>query len=270
MPELPEVETIRRDLDRALTGTYIETVHILDSKLAAFKQEALWQKTLTDRQIMGFSRKGKYLGILVEPDNRVVIHLRMTGQLLLLERDKVHPRTRLAFRLKDGRWLVLADVRRFAECWLQKATEPWPAKSPLGPDALEEATTEHFAQALHARRTPIHNALLDQRVLAGVGNIYSQEALFLAGIRPTRRSDRLTRQQRATLFKEIQNVLRKALDSRGSSLQDYRDVQGDVGEAQAWHAVYDKTGRACIRCESILKSVRLAGRTAVYCWKCQS
>lgn len=265
MPELPEVETIRRGLVERYTGAHVRSLEVLDRRLGTHAQARAWHDRMAGRRLTAFERKGKYLGLVLSNEMRFVIHLRMTGQILTGSVGK--PRLRLRFQEHPD--LSLADTRRFAEVWLQPAQAEWPSAVPLGPDALTEATPQAFALGLRGKRTAIHAALLDQRLLAGVGNIYSQEALFQAGLRPARRAGSLKLAQRGRLFSELQRALQRGIEHRGTTRRDYRDLDGNPGSAQTWHAVYDRAGRPCLNCQSTLKAVTVAGRTAVFCPRCQ-
>jgi formamidopyrimidine-DNA glycosylase len=268
MPELPEIETIRRGLERELKGQCISAITVQDRRLLSKAAEAQWQDRLPGRSLQSFRRKGKYLDILLSDGWRIAFHMRMTGQLIIHNQSEQHLRLRITFH--EGSQLDLVDQRRFAEVWLLSPTDPWPSRQPLGPDALEEATAAMFVAALRQKHSPVQSALLDQRLMAGVGNIYAQEALFQAGIRPTRKGYRISRQEAERLFAQVQKTLWRAIETGGSTSRNYRNAYGDSGSAQDWHAVYQKEGKPCQRCKGVLKAVRVGGRGTVYCPECQS
>ncbi len=269
MPELPEVETIRRDIDPALRGRRITKFEIFDRRLICAREEKKWQERLKGQVWQELIRRGKYLLATLSNGWRIVIHLRMTGQLVL-GAGEGFGRHRMRLSFEGNQTLSFYDQRRFGEMRLLAPGETQFSATPLGPDALEEWSLAGFTHLIKTKTTRIHAVLLDQRVVAGIGNIYAQEALFKAGIRPSKPAERLTRDQSARLFNAVQDVLRQALLYRGTSSRNYRDAQGQLGQAQLYHAVYQRSGKPCLRCGQNLKALRLAGRGTVYCSACQS
>ncbi len=267
MPELPEVETIRRDLQSLLLHQTVADLIVHDSRFLSASARKKWAQTLTGQSTISFGRKGKYLWIEFSNRQRLFIHLRMTGQLIVSSDRADRPRMQLRFQ--SGKTLSLFDQRRFAEGWLLGPDELWRENNPLGPDALNELDPAGFAELLKGRTTRIHPLLLDQRRMAGVGNIYAQEALFKAAIRPTRASGRLSRAESGRLFEALRETLETAITHRGSSSRNYTDGTGQQGSAQMLHAVYRKGGTPCPRCERSLRSARVGGRGTVFCPGCQ-
>jgi len=269
MPELPEVETIRRGLAQELKGAVIARFEVQDARLLKPAAAKRMHERLAGRRLTDFQRLGKYLDLVLDSEDRFVVHLRMTGQLLVSRSlSFVAPASRFTLSFSDGRTLSFVDQRRFGEIWLLGPQDPWPSREPLGPDALE-MTAAHFAQTLRRKKSPIQAALLDQTVIAGVGNIYAQEALFLSRIRPSRKAHRLSAAQAAALHEALLVTLKNAIAARGSTSRNYRDVYGEEGAAQLAHAVYQKTGEPCPRCRTLLRGIRIGGRGTVFCPGCQ-
>jgi formamidopyrimidine-DNA glycosylase len=265
VPELPEIETIRRDLEAVLKGDRLVSLEVRDPRLLPKPKEKLWRKAMLGRTWQTFGRKGKYLIVELEGGYRLLFHMRMTGKLVL---DTTGGR--MFFRFASGHVLAFCDERRFGEVWLLSPGERWPGKHGLGPDALSELHRDQFIAIVKRKAGRIQSLLMDQTQLAGIGNIYAQEALFKAGIRPTRRGVRVTRIEATRLYDSLQETLRIAIRHRGSSSRDYRDAYGRKGSAQRLHAVYRMGGRPCVRCGSLLRSIRVGGRGSVYCPSCQS
>ncbi len=267
MPELPEVETIRRDLERTLKGRSLSGLDVLDTRLMPTAEIERWNKHAIGCTWDIFQRRGKYLVVQLSNGYRVVFHLRMTGQLVVnTERP---PKYRMRLQFDRDHDLTFIDQRRFGEVWLLGSDQAWPSKTQLGPDALTELDESTFQNLMKGRSTRIQSLLMDQSAISGVGNIYAQEALFKACIRPSRRSGRLTRGEAARLYLSLQQTLLQAIEHRGSTARNYRDAYGRAGSAQFLHSVYRKGGRPCPRCQSVLRSARVGGRGTVFCSKCQ-
>lgn len=268
MPELPEVETIRRDLETLLTRRRITRFEVQDTRFLSPQKTKQWATLLQGQLIEAFGRKGKYLWLTCSNRYRLVIHLRMTGQLIVGSHpSKSLPRMRLTF--ESGETLSLFDQRRFAEGWLLAPEEELRSGNPLGPDALNDLDHSLFAQTIKGRTTAIQPLLLDQRRIAGIGNIYAQEALFKALIRPTRPSRRISAKESTVLFEALKETLETAITHRGSTSRNYTDGRGAKGSAQTLHAVYQKGGQPCPRCHSVLRTVRVGCRGSVFCPRCQ-
>jgi formamidopyrimidine-DNA glycosylase len=283
MPELPEVETVRRDLEKALLNDSALSVHVYDRRLMNKREEKLWQAMLPGQRWQGFTRRGKYLWIDLSNEWRLEFHLRMTGQLLVAspsagavplptgegaERPG-EAKSRLSINFSSGKTLRFCDQRRFGEAWLLPPGKAYHSKHPLGPDALSELRIDDFVKLVRSRTTRIQALLMDQHLLSGVGNIYAQEALFKAGIRPNRSGRRISKAEAARLFETLQETLQTAITHRGSTSRNYRDAYGEEGSAQTLHAVYRKGGKPCPHCKSSLKAARVGGRGTVYCAQCQ-
>ncbi|MEA4889334.1 MAG: bifunctional DNA-formamidopyrimidine glycosylase/DNA-(apurinic or apyrimidinic site) lyase [Clostridiaceae bacterium] len=290
MPELPEVETIRRSLLPVLTGRVIDEVQVLTPGVL-LESAGL---TLQGREMLTIRRRGKYLLIPLgspdaltagrKPDNRaasaqLIIHLRMTGQLLLQPDDlPAEKHTHIRIKLAAGResspiWLIYHDTRRFGRLWLlPDPTGDLPAglvslgPEPLDPDFNAALLAERLAGR---RRSNLKAALLDQSVIAGLGNIYADEALYAGGLCPTRPAGSLSGEEIARLTEAIRAVLINAIACAGTSLRDYVDGWNKQGRFQNCLQVYGRAGLACRQCGQIIKSIRLAGRTTCWCPSCQ-
>ena len=280
MPELPEVETVVRDLRPQLSGRRIESVHLtrdpaIRARLVRYPNPARFLRRLRGRTIRSVERRGKYLVLpLDENGERLVVHLGMTGHLRVWEpEESAVKHTHFRAMLDSGLELRYDDPRQFGRLLLGSqdelvASRAFPAK--LGPEPIHGDLTEaEFDTIVKSRRRPIKSALLDQSFLAGVGNIYADEACFRAGIRPSRWTHRLTARERRALYSAIQEVLENSIAARGSSIINYVDAFGVRGANQEKLLVYGRGGEPCLKCGTPLQATRLAGRGTVYCRKCQ-
>jgi formamidopyrimidine-DNA glycosylase len=280
MPELPEVETIARDLRPQLAGRRIESVQLtrdpaVRGRIVRYPNATTFVRQLRGRTIRSVERRGKYLVMPLDHDGeRLVVHLGMTGHLRVWEPEEA-PVKHTHFRalLDSGLELRYDDPRQFGRLLLGTqedlvAGRAFPAK--LGPEPIYGDLTEaEFEKIVKSRRRPIKSALLDQSFLAGVGNIYADEACFRAGIRPSRWTHRLTGRERRALYSAIQEVLENSIAARGSSIINYVDAFGLRGTNQEKLLVYGRSGEPCVKCGTPLQGTRLAGRGTVYCRKCQ-
>ncbi|HEX8924252.1 MAG TPA: bifunctional DNA-formamidopyrimidine glycosylase/DNA-(apurinic or apyrimidinic site) lyase [Terriglobales bacterium] len=269
MPELPEVETIARGLNKRVAGDTIRSVWIGDKSNLLKSPAAEIARVLEGARIAQVRRVGKH--ILASLDRKEgpaewVIHLGMTGRMLVCEPDtELAKHTHLIAQLESGRELRFVDPRRFGK--LQVFSNPTFAAPGAEPIAADK---ERFVSLFKGRKTPIKSALLNQALLSGIGNIYADESLFRAGIRPRRRAASLTRADLLRLYDAIQEVLAEAIAAGGSSVSDYVDAEGDEGFFQLQHRVYQRTGEPCLVCGTPIKRVVIAGRSSHYCPKCQT
>ncbi len=267
MPELPEVETIANGVNERVRGARIVSVWT-SGKPQTFKSpENEIEEVLTGARIERVRRVGKTVVVTLGREQgqaEFLVHLGMTGRLLVAEREVPLPaHTHAVLTLADGREVRFVDPRRFGR--LSVAREAY-----LGPGA--EPTTigdEEFAKLFRGRKVAIKAALLNQSLLHGVGNIYADESLFRAGIRPTRAAGKLTRTELARLREALQKVLARAIELGGSSVSDYVDAEGMTGYFQIEHAVYGRGGEACKVCGTAIKKMVLGGRGTHYCPVCQ-
>jgi len=273
VPELPEVETVARDLRGAVTGRRIEGVTVLRPDVVRYPDGTTLPALLTGQRFERVERLGKYLLLGLDSGDELMVHLGMTGHLLVCDADDPVPKhTHIRAALDDGRELRFDDARRFGRiAYGSRETLSDARVMPrLGVEPLSEAFSQASLDAVlrHTTRT-IKAALLDQKGVAGLGNIYIDEACFMAGIRPTRRCHRLTRRERAALLDAIPRVLASAVANRGSSVDDYRDVWNGRGSNQERLQVYGRAGEPCFECGATLRRTQTAGRTTVYCAHCQ-
>lgn len=269
MPELPEVETIVRDLARSIVGKTIQSADIRLPKMAIAPAGREFWREVAGERIDAIGRRGKYAVIELASGRRLVTSLRMTGRLVLACPDRPEdPGTHVVLRFSDGNELRFADVRTFGRMRLVEAGDPWDGE--LGVEPLSSGfTQEAFIGMLAGRTTPIKVLLLDQRRIAGIGNIYACEALWEARIRPSRPARALTKPAISRLRHAIADVLRRAIARRGSSVDDYVDGDGLQGSFQNDLAVYGRLGERCPRCGSPIVRTVLAGRGTWWCRRCQ-
>jgi len=274
MPELPEAETIVRDLRARISGSVITKVSVKHTDILHDGiTPALLGRRLRGRTITTVSRRGKKVVIELDEGLRLVISLGMTGRVVTSDVPRAGELRHVAarFALQDGREILFDDSRRFGDVDLRDEAS-WAARdAEIGIEPLSDAFT---ADALHALTrtsiTPIRNWLLDQRRVAGIGNIYAVEALFRAGVRPTRRAKTLTRRETTLLRDTLRAVLQESIDARGTTISDYRDASGEEGTFVHRLGVYDRAGLPCINgCGSKVKRVVLSNRSAFYCPSCQ-
>lgn len=267
MPELPEVETIARGLRSLVRGKRIRDVEV--SWPRTVDARSLPLISLRGQKIVDVGRVGKFIAIKMEDGRTLTVHLRMTGSLQVEPGAKTADRhERLSLRFDDGLAMKFVDPRKFGRVRLIEGDAT--AVLGVGIDPLDRNLSANKLTALLAgRRTPIKVWLLDQRRLAGVGNIYACEALFYAGIKPKRAAGRLTAAERISLLKSLRKVLRRAIKHRGSSLNDYVDAEGKEGGFQKQFAVYGRLGLPCKQCRSTVRRILLAQRSTFYCSACQ-
>ncbi|MFZ0733400.1 MAG: bifunctional DNA-formamidopyrimidine glycosylase/DNA-(apurinic or apyrimidinic site) lyase [Candidatus Sulfotelmatobacter sp.] len=295
MPELPEVETIARGLAKRVAGDVIESVWLGQKKEPLKSPASAIASTLEHSRIASVHRMGKHIVFELDREERPhssvtgsrakqkskksaeasagstrsqaqwIVHLGMTGRLQVCEpQDEIAKHTHAIAKLASGRELRFVDPRRFGRLSVSPSAE----FDTRGIEPLE-IDGEHFIGLFRGRKTPIKSALLNQSLLRGVGNIYADESLFRAGIRPRRRAASITREQLGKLFVAVQEVLREAIALGGSSVSDYVNADGEEGFFQLQHRVYGREGEPCLVCKTPIKRVVIAGRSSHYCPKCQ-
>ena len=270
MPELPEVETIARGLANAIAGKTIAGADVLLAKMAVGDGVRPFGESLAGDRVTGVSRRGKYAIVELASGRFLTIHLRMTGRLIVQppEAGELYPYTHVVIRFTDGSRLCFADSRQFGRMVLRAAEEPWATDVGIEP-LSEDFTTERFVGMLDGRKTPIKQMLLDQRRIAGIGNIYACEALWEARIRPARPSYKISRPARARLHAALRDVLCRAIEMRGTSVDDYVDADGMRGGFQNHLSVYGREGEACERCGGSIVRTVLGQRGTWWCRNCQ-
>jgi formamidopyrimidine-DNA glycosylase len=271
MPELPEVETIRRDLLPLICGRTITGVRVAPDAARVIRDvpPAAFAERIVGRRIDDLTRRGKYLLFRLSGGLWLVAHLRMTGALLHRRAsDPADPYVRAVIALDDGTELRYADLRKLGQLWLVDAPEE--AVGKLGPEPLDAAfTAARLGRAIGRRKAPIKAVLLDQRALAGLGNIYADEALFAARIHPLRPASTLSEAEMKRLHRAIRRVLNDALANRGSSFRDYVDAAGREGTHHLRVKVFRRTGQPCYVCRAEIARIKVGGRSTHFCRHCQ-
>jgi formamidopyrimidine-DNA glycosylase len=276
MPELPEAETIARGLNAAIAGHAVARVRIHRPEVVHPMTPARFRRALKGRRIGHVGRRAKWLAAELDDGCRWVTQLRMTGRFTWSGSSDLRRERHLSLSIaltgpSDGGVLRFFDTRRFARTWVLDA-EAWTAiDARLGIEPLSRRfTTAALAALLERSRAPIRNVLLDQRRIAGIGNIYASEACFVAGIDPRRPSNNLSGAEVDRLHAAIRSVLRDAIARRGTTFSDYRDVLGGSGDFQNRLDVYGRAGETCHRCGAAIERTVLAGRSAFHCPGCQT
>ena len=281
MPELPEVETVARGLQKSVAGRRILSVRL--GKTDFIDDPAAVERNLPGRQIEAVERYGKVMLLRLsargnparDPENgdaeaaALLVHLGMTGQLAPCAAAQPSAKhTHVWFGLDDGRELRYTDPRRFGRMAYLTGALLAEELTAFGADPLV-VSAEEFATRIRSRNAQIKALLLDQSVLRGVGNIYADESLWRAKIHPVRRGAELSKKQAQLLWRVLQDVLRKAILARGSSISDFLDAEGKPGEYQRHHRAYGREGKRCYRCGAAIRRAIVAGRSSYFCPKCQ-
>ena len=271
MPELPEVETVRRGLEKLILGKKISNIDIRYPKMIKTDLHE-FQKEMPGQVIQTMGRRGKYL-LFYLYDKVLISHLRMEGKYFYYP-DQVPERkhAHVLIHFEDGGSLVYEDVRKFGtlELLAPELLDSYFISKKLGPEPNEkDFDLGSFKLALKKSKKPIKTHLLDQTLVAGLGNIYVDEVLWRAKVHPSRTSNSLTAQEARKVHDETINVLGQAVEKGGSTIRTYTNAFGEDGTMQDFHQVYDKTGEACSRCGSIIEKIQLGGRGTHFCPKCQ-
>jgi len=269
MPELPEVETIVRGLREPLVGRRFTGVRVGWESLVAKPAAEEFRRRLVGQKVLAVKRRGKYLIFALSGGDSLIFHLRMTGRLLLKNHDdRLDKHDHLVFELDDGRELRFNNMRKLGRVYLVDDKDEIVGK--LGPEPLDDDfTSSDFAALLSGRRSRIKPLLLNQRFIAGIGNIYADEALFAARIHPERRADTLTAEEIERLYGAICGVLRQGIENRGTTFSAYRDAEGREGRNQEHLRVFRRTGQPCPRCGMPIERTVVGGRGTYFCPKCQ-
>ncbi|HEY9867970.1 MAG TPA: bifunctional DNA-formamidopyrimidine glycosylase/DNA-(apurinic or apyrimidinic site) lyase [Candidatus Obscuribacterales bacterium] len=273
MPELPEVETVRRGLLMDLPGDTVLRVQVLRPDSIGCPGWREFCRAMAGHTFQGIGRRGKYLLFDLDRHAGLVVHLRMSGRLLLREAPAPASHLRVRMILSSGRELHFEDMRVFGRLWYVRPGQSWeavvPALAELGAEPLDGLSGAQLAAAFARKSQPVKSALLDQRLVAGIGNIYADECLFRAGINPLRPAGDLRPGELDRLASCIQQVLTEAIDLGGSTLRDYTDSRGVNGNYQEESWVYGRAGEPCRSCGTPVTRVKLAGRSAHFCSRCQ-
>ena len=288
MPELPEVESIRLGLLKVIVGQKILNIKIKNEKMVSshsnirkankIKTES-FIKNLIDKKIINIARRAKNLIIQIEDGGIILIHLKMTGQLIytppldLLSKGEEEKHTHIIFTLEKGA-LIYNDIRQFGYVLYYKNKDEMLSNNHFYKIGIEpfdgEFTLEYFKNKLNIKSSKsLKTIFLSQEIVVGVGNIYADEICFASHILPQRLSGTLTSDEIKLLYKQIKKILKSAIDSGGSSISDYKLVNGESGNYQNMHKVYNRAGKECYTCKSLLNKTIIAGRSTVYCKMCQ-
>jgi formamidopyrimidine-DNA glycosylase len=276
MPELPEVETIRRGLDREVVGKRVKTVQVTGTRTVRRQPKKLFISKLEGAKITSVDRRGKYLVFKLDTGELLVVHLGMSGQLLRAQaREQAPKHTHVTLTFTQGGQLRFVDPRTFGEVFItapDELTKEIPELASLGMDPVDEPIPwVKFREMLLGRTTKLKPLLMDQSFVAGLGNIYSDEILWEAGLRHDRTPQSLSTMEIRRLYRAIVEVLHEAVKHRGSTLgdQQYVDLHGRPGDFQELHQVYDREGLACRRCRTTIVREKLGSRSTFYCPNCQ-
>jgi formamidopyrimidine-DNA glycosylase len=270
MPELPEVETTVRALRRPLVGQVITGVHNTWPGHIAMPTLPEMQDRIYGRRIEAISRRAKYLVFHLNNEETLIVHLKMTGHLFVTQADDpLDKHTHTVFTLASGQELRFRDARKFGRVYLLH--DPQVIFDKLGPEPLAASfTVKCLRQRLNGRSRTLKPLLLDQSFVAGVGNIYADEALFYAGLHPQRRANSLTADEIQALHAAIQKVLQLGIEREGASISTYIKPDGSKGEMQDAVAVYNRTGMPCYQCANPIQRIVLGGRSTHFCPHCQT
>jgi formamidopyrimidine-DNA glycosylase len=265
MPELPEVETIKRGLEKVILGKKITEVTINNPKVIKEPARNHFVKELKNSTIKNILRKGKLLIFELSTGKDLAIHLRMTGQLVYPGNGKL---SRVSFKLSDGKILDFNDRRLLGELRLLDEWEELKFVKSMGPEPFDLGV-EKFKEMLGFKKTKIKPLLMDQAFISGIGNLYAAEALFRARIHPERPASLLSDKEKENLFKEIKDTLKEAIEHGGSSIDQYVQLSGKQGDYVKYHKVYGREGKPCVVCKTLIKRTSMGGRGTYFCPKCQ-
>ncbi len=267
MPELPEVETVARHLRKTVVGERVVGVEILDERFAELKE----RHELVGRRVERVDRRGKYLSMLLDDGWVLQIHLMMAGRLLVRparwEEDRF---LRLLVRMEGGLEVRFCDMRRFGRAGLMDAAEYRAFGRRLGPEPLSGGfTAARLRQVMEGRKTALKSALLNQKLIAGIGNIYADEALWRGRLHPLRTAGGLSEEKAKRLHRGIRKALREGLAAGGTTFSQYRNAEGGAGEYQRELRVFQRTGEKCFRCRGVIERIVVGGRSTHFCPRCQ-
>ena len=273
MPEMPEVEIIRRYLDTQVAGKTIMNLDIRLPRMIKWPDVEGFRALVTGRTIKAMNRRGKYLLMELDNDSKVVFHLRMTGRLVYEPTgDTSDHHARVIFHLQDGASLVYGDTRTLGTIHGLKPQELGMLKglAEMGPEPLSaEFTAEYLYKTAKQRKVAIKSFLLNQKYIGGIGNIYADEALFLAGIHPLRPANSLTQAECSSLWESVNKVIAAGIADGGTTFRDYQNGEGGKGSHQEHLYVYGRKGEQCRNCGAVIERITVGGRGTHFCPKCQ-
>ncbi|RJQ27319.1 MAG: bifunctional DNA-formamidopyrimidine glycosylase/DNA-(apurinic or apyrimidinic site) lyase [Peptococcaceae bacterium] len=273
MPELPEVETVKQTLQAKLVGLSFKGIRIFIPKVVQTPAAEQVEKMIAGAKILKIGRRGKHLLIHLDKELALVIHLRMTGKLLYCPAgEPLAKYTHVIFYLDNGDELRFADMRKFGRLWVvpRSALGELPVLKKLGMEPLEDSFTSEFLQKeLPRRNTRIKPLLLDQGLIAGLGNIYTDEALHRAGLHPERPAKTITSREADRLHRAIRTVLQEGIKHKGTTISNFVDGNGRAGNYQELLKVYKRAGQPCCRCGKRIERKKVGGRSSYYCPCCQ-
>jgi formamidopyrimidine-DNA glycosylase len=270
MPELPEIEVLSRELGKKISGLRVSEVVICREFLLKTPRKIL-EKKLLGKTVLKLSRRGKYLCLIFDSELILWLHLGMTGQLLWASSRSYDAYAQMALRFENSaEELIFRDIRKFGRiCLTNGSPDSMPrGLRELGPEPLELAPDD-FTKCFDGRTGRIKSLLLNQKLVAGLGNIYADESLFRAGINPRKRPSGIKREKFLGLHKAVYETLREAILQGGSSIDDFIHTDGSRGGFQNFHRVYGRAGEKCFNCGTIIRRIMLGGRSAHFCPTCQ-
>lgn len=273
MPELPEVENIILGLKNLLKNCIINSVVIFEPKMIAFPVIEKFSKNIKNKKILDITRRGKYILFHLSDDKILVIHLRMTGKLLVKpEEEDRNKHTHLIFKLNSDDDLRFNNIRKFGRVYLIDSDhyEDAGGLAELGPEPLaEDFDLGNFKKIFEGRSGKIKPLLLNQKFIAGLGNIYTDEVLFRSGIHPMRKADTLSDEELENLYNSIRKILKLGIEYNGTTFSDYVNAFGEKGSFQEKLKVYQREGKDCLECDGEIEKEKVGGRSSYYCSQCQ-
>lgn len=271
MPELPEVQTIVNDLKREIVGRRILSVWVDWPRHIKYPSLKEFKRNIRGAKILGVTRRAKNIIILLDKDRILLIHPKMTGHLLVAGKIK-NKHIHLIFHLDKGVTLAFSDVRKFGKVLFGKTQEVFklPDLKDIGPEPLgKNFSFGDFKRVVSKHRRKIKEVLMDQKVIAGIGNIYSDEILWLSKIHPAKPANKLTDKELRNIYSRMRLILKRAISLRGASVSDFRDTSGKEGRYAGRLMIYGKVGKPCRRCGTAIKRIKINNRSAHYCPRCQ-
>ncbi|MFA5261229.1 MAG: DNA-formamidopyrimidine glycosylase [Candidatus Omnitrophota bacterium] len=271
MPELPEVETVCRDLQKKILGVSVDHVRIYDGRVVRIPSPEDFVKRLRAKTVAAVSRRGKALIIQLHPGGDfLVVQMMMTGQMIVCSGPQKGRYTKVVFKLSNGKYLHYNDQRLFGRLAVVADLDMIPYFAALGPEPFSrQFSCDYLRQALKNRKAPVKTLLLDAKIVAGIGNIYASEILYDCGLNPCSPSGQLSGRDIEALWTSIRRILKRAVEARGTSVYSYRDAEGRRGGYKDFLKVYGRDNRACYHCGYFIKKIIQGGRSTFFCPTCQ-